>query len=45
MTLFEDEKLELTRNLQKKLDEKTDKIAKFESRLAELEGSSEQMQV
>ena len=43
MTRFEDEKLELTRNLQMKLDEKNAKIAKFEGRLAELEGSSEQM--
>ena len=44
MTQFEDQKLELTRNLQMKLDEKTAKIAKFEARLAELEGSSEKMQ-
>lgn len=44
MSRFEDEKLELTRNLQMKLDEKKTKIAKFESRLADLEGSSEQMQ-
>ena len=43
MAQFEDEKLELTRNLQKKLDEKNEKIAKFEQRLGELEGSSEQM--
>ena len=44
MARFEDDKLELTRNLQMKLDEKKAKIDKFEARLGELEGSSEAMQ-
>ena len=44
MARFEDDKLELTRNLSMKLKEKEEKIKKFEARLAEHEGSSDVMQ-
>ena len=40
MMNYEEQKLEVTRALQMKLDEKLAKIAKFEGRLAELESNS-----
>ena len=41
---YEEQKLEVTRALQMKLDEKLAKIAKYETRLTELEQNSGAMQ-